>query len=107
VVGCDIADGANGTASYDIEIANGGGVLVQDNTIQKGPKSENHRAAVMIGAEGVTQPTPEIIVAHNTFLVEGSYNSFLVENLTATEATLTGNTLQGNAKALHGDGSVK
>lgn len=107
VIGCDIADGANGTASYDIEIANGGAVLVRDNRIQKGPKSENHVAAVKIGAEGVTQPTPEIIVEHNTFLVEGNYNSFLVDNMTATEATLIGNTLQGNAKALRGDGTVK
>ena len=31
----------------------------------------------------------------------------IVDNLTATEATLVGNTLQGNAKALHGDGTVK
>jgi hypothetical protein len=107
VIGCDIADGPNGTASYDIEIPNGGAVLVRDNKIQKGPKSENHRAAVMIGAEGITQPTPEITVEHNTFLVDGDYNSFLVENLTATEARLVGNILQGNAKALHGDGTVK
>jgi hypothetical protein len=107
VIGCDIADGPNGTSSYDIEIANGGAVLVRDNKIQKGPKSENHVAAVKIGAEGLTQPTPEIIVEHNTLLVEGDYNSFLVDNLTATEATLIGNTLQGNAKALRGDGTVK
>jgi hypothetical protein len=107
VIGCDLADGANGTSSYDVEIPNGGGVLLRDNKIQKGPKSENHTAAVMIGAEGITQPTPEIVVEHNTFLVEGDYNSFLVNNMSATEATLVGNTLQGNAKALHGDGTVK
>jgi hypothetical protein len=82
-------------------------VLLRDNKIEKGPNSENHSAAVMIGAEGVTQPTPEILVEHNTFLVGGSYNSFLVYNLTATEASLIGNTLQGNAKALHGDGTAK
>jgi hypothetical protein len=107
VIGCDIADGANGTASYDVEIANGGAVLLRDNKIQKGPRSENHTAAVMIGSDGVAQPTPEILVEHNTFLVEGNYHSFLVDNLTATEATLIGNTLQGNAKALLGDGVVK
>jgi hypothetical protein len=107
VVGCDIADGPNGTASYSIEIPNGGAVLVRDNKIEKGPNSENHVAALMLGAEGVTQPTPEILVEHNTFLVEGNYSSFLVGNRTATEATLVGNTLQGNAKALLGDGTVK
>ncbi len=107
VIGCDIADGTNGTASYDVEIPNGGAVLLRDSKIQKGPKSENHTAALMIGSEGVTQPTPEIIVAHNTFLVEGDYNSFLVNNMTATDAELVGNKLQGNAKALRGDGIVK
>jgi hypothetical protein len=107
VIGCDIADGANGTASYDVEIPNGGAVLLRDNKIQKGPKSENHTAALMIGSEGVTQPTPEIIVEHNSFLAEGDYNSFLVVNMTATEANLVGNKLLGNAKALRGDGTVK
>lgn len=107
VADCDMADGANGTASYDVEVPNGGAVLLSDSKIQKGPKSENHTAALMIGSEGVTQPTPEIIVRNNTFLVEGNYSSFLVDNMTATEATLVGNILQGNAKALHGDGTVK
>jgi hypothetical protein len=107
VIGCDIADGADGTSSYAVEIPNGGAVVLRDNHIQKGPKSENHNAALMIGAEGITQPTPEILVEHNTFLVEGSYNAYLVSNLTATEAELKGNVLQGNAKALRGDGVVK
>jgi len=106
VIGCDITDGASGTSSYPIEIPNGGDVLVRDTHIQKGPKAENHTAAVVIGTEGVTQPTPSIIIEHNTFLVEGDYNSYLVYNLTATEAELTGNTLQGNAKPLRGDGVV-
>jgi hypothetical protein len=107
VIGCDLADGADGTSSYSIDVPNGGAAVVRGNHIQKGPKSQNHTAALMIGEEGVSQPTPEITVEQNTFVVEGSYNSFLVDNMTATEATLRGNILQGNAKALHGDGSVK
>jgi hypothetical protein len=107
VIGCDIADGADGTSSYPVEVPNGGSVVLRDNHIQKGPKSENHNGGLVIGSEGVTQPTPEIVVEHNTFLVQGDYSSYLVWNLTATEADLKGNILQGNAKALHGDGSVK
>jgi hypothetical protein len=106
VIGCDIADGPDGTASYSVEVPNGGDVVLRDTHIQKGPKAENHTAALVIGSEGVTQPTPEIIVEHNTFLVEGDYNSFLVFNLTATEADLKGNILQGNAKPLRGDGVI-
>jgi hypothetical protein len=107
VIGCDIADGADGTSSYAVEVPNGGAVVLRDNHIQKGPKAENHSAALVIGSEGVTQPTPEIIVEHNTFLVEGDYNSYLVWNLTATEAVLKGNILKGNAKPLRGDGTVQ
>ena len=107
IVGCDIADGGFGTASFSVDVPNGGAVLVRDTHIQKGPRSQNHSAAIMIGAEGVSQPTPEIVVEGNVFLVEGSYTSYLVNNVTATEASLRGNTLQGNARALHGDGSVK
>ncbi len=107
VIGCDIADGAKGTSSYAIDVPNGGSVVMRDNHIQKGPKSENHTAALMIGAEGVTQRTAEIVVERNTFRVDGDYNSYLVNNMTATEAQLKGNILEGNAKALHGDGDVE
>lgn len=107
IVGCDIADGAKGTSSYAIDIPNGGGVIVRDSKIQKGPKSENHTAALIIGEEGVNQRTPQITVENNTFTVEGDYSSYLVDNMTATEAELKGNKLIGNAKALHGDGDVE
>ncbi len=107
VIGCDIADGPKGTASYSIDVPNGGSVIVRDSKIEKGPNAENHTAAIEIGEEGVTQRTGEITVANNTFTVDGDYNSFLVNNMTATEAMLKGNKLLGNAKALHGDGTVE
>jgi len=107
VIGCDIADGAKGTSSYAIDVPNGGAVLVRDTHIEKGPLSENHTGAIVVGAEGVTQRTPGIVVENNTFRVDGDYNSFLVVNMTATEAALKGNILLGNAKALHGDGSAE
>jgi hypothetical protein len=107
LIGCDMADGADGTSSFAVDVPNGGAVVVRDNHIEKGPRSENHLAAIMIGEEGVSQPTPEIIVGHNTFRVDGSYDSYLVYNRTSTGAVLRGNTLQGNARALFGVGSVK
>ena len=107
VIGCDMADGADGTSSFAVDVPNGGAVVVRGNHIQKGPRSENHQAAVMIGEEGVSQPTPDIIVDHNTFRVDGSYEAYLLDNRTPTAAVLTGNTLQGNAQALHGAGRVR
>jgi hypothetical protein len=106
VSGCTIQDGPNGTASYEIEIPNGGSVVVVGNTIEKGPKAENHSAAIVIGAEGVTHPTREITVENNTFRNDGPWETAFVNNQTATEAALRGNQLFGRVKPLRGDGSV-
>lgn len=106
VTGCDIQEGPDGTGSFLIEAPNGGGVVVRHNTLEKGPHSGNHTAAISIGAEGVTQPTPEITVEDNTLTNDGDYQTFLVVNGTATEATLHRNHLSGAASPLKGDGSA-
>ena len=106
VIGSTITDGPEGTASYEIEMPNGGSILIRDNTIEKGPNAENHTAAIMIGAEGVTQPTPEILVENNRFRDDGDFETYFVYNLTATQAILRGNQFKGAIKPLHGDGQV-
>ncbi|MDP9096634.1 MAG: right-handed parallel beta-helix repeat-containing protein [Pseudomonadota bacterium] len=108
VIGCNIQDGSEGTASYEVEAPNGGSVVVRNSTIVKGPKAENHTAAIMIGSEGVTQMTREIIVENNTFRNDGTYPTIFVDNLTATEAQLAGNKLSGSGpvRPLKGDGKV-
>ena len=105
VTGCSIEDGPDGTASYLIEVPNGGGVIVRNNKLEKGPHSGNHTAAISIGAEGVSQPTPEITVEDNVFVNDGDYHTVLVDNGTATEATLRYNKISGAATPLRGDGS--
>jgi hypothetical protein len=107
VIGCDLEDGADGTSSFAVDVPNGGAVVLRDNHIEKGPRSENHMAAVMVGEEGVTQPTPLIVVEHTAFRVDGGYESYLLDNRTTTAAVLTGNTLQGNARTLLGPGRVQ
>jgi len=106
VIGCDLRDGDNGTASYHIDASNGGSLVVRDTTMQKGPKSENHTTAIMIGAEGVTQPTREITIEGNTMINTGDYQTYMVVNMTATEAMLKNNKLVGAVQALKGDGEV-
>jgi hypothetical protein len=51
-----IEDGPTGTASYLIDIPNGGNVLIQDNTMEKGAHSENPAFAISIGEEGGEKP---------------------------------------------------
>jgi len=106
VIGCTITDGPEGTSSYLIEVPNGGALIVRDNTLEKGPKSENHKAAIAIGAGGVTQPTPEITITNNNFRNDGSYQTALLWNLTATPATLLGNELSGSVIPLKDDGGL-
>ena len=106
VIDSDLQDGPNGTSSYAIDVSNGGGVLVRGCTIEKGPNSENHSGAIVIGAEGVTQRTPAIRIEGNTFRRDGDYPTAFVVNMTATEAELVGNKIAPGIKPLNGDGSV-
>ena len=106
VLNCVIEDGPEGTASYEIEAPVGGALIVRDNIIEKGPKADNHTAAIVIGAEGVAQRTPEITIENNTFRNDGAWDTAFVNNLTATEAVLRGNQLTGRVVPLRGDGRV-
>jgi hypothetical protein len=106
VIGSTFIDGPNGTASYMIEAPNGGSLVVRNSTLEKGPKSENHTGAIVIGMEGVNQPTREIIIENNTFKNAGNYPTFFVVNQSATEAVLKGNKISGQAQPLRGDGEV-
>lgn len=66
IVANRIADGA-GTASYSIDLPNGGRALIAGNVIIQGPRSENS-TLVSHGAEGLTHPSRRIWVVNNTFV---------------------------------------
>jgi hypothetical protein len=107
ITGCTIEDGPDGTASYLIEAPNGGTLIVRNTTLEKGPRAENHMAAIVIGDEGVTQPTGEITIQNNTFTNDmPDHRTAFVNNDTATEAELRGNRLHGPVDPLKGDGST-
>ena len=108
ISGTTIEDGPNGTASYLVELPNGGDLILRNSTLEKGPNAENHSAAVVIGSEGVTNRTNEILIQDNSFRLDGDYQTVFVRNLTATEAQLSGNKLSGGkVKPLQGDGDVR
>jgi hypothetical protein len=95
-----IEDGSNGTASYLIDIPNGGNVLIQENTLQKGTHSDNPDAAISIGVEGVTNPTDVLIVRDNIFHSDVPKRTTFVRNSTAVPVTMAANTVSGNVEAL-------
>lgn len=102
-----IQDGPNGTASYEVDIPNGGTLIMTGNVIEKGPRNQNPTTAVTIGEEGVIQATPKILIKNNRFTNDAQPTAF-VRNLTKTPARLIGNIFKGNAVTpLIGPGSVR
>ncbi|MEJ0016911.1 MAG: hypothetical protein WDN25_10120 [Acetobacteraceae bacterium] len=107
VINSDIRDGENGSSSYLIEVPNGGSLIVEGNTMEKGPRTDNQANAIMIGAEGITQPTDELIFKNNTFINDQNRPTTFVHNITATRAQLIGNVFKGQVRPLDGDGTVR
>lgn len=106
IIDCTIEDGPTGNSSYLIDIPNGGGLLVEGNTMEKGPKAENHTAAIMIGEEGVAHISPQFIIKDNNFTNDMPYPTIFVDNITRGEAILTGNKFKGPITPLGGLGEV-
>jgi nitrous oxidase accessory protein NosD len=106
LVGNQITDGESGTSSYLVDVPNGGALIMENNTLEKGRNATNHSAAIVIGAEGVTQPTPALMIRNNRFTNDLPQETIFVRNLTATEAVLAGNVLRGRVVPLTGDGAV-
>jgi hypothetical protein len=60
--GCQV-----GSASFNIELANGGIGLISGNTLVQGPSSQNHKI-ISYGAEGLSYTTNSLDVSNNSFL---------------------------------------
>jgi len=95
VLGCDISDGPDGTASYAIDLPNGGALVVRNSSFEKGPMAGNHSAMIMIGAEDLTQPMGELTIVNNRARNDGDFQTAFVENMTKTGVTMQNNSLTG------------
>jgi hypothetical protein len=95
-----IEDGARGSSSYLIDIPNGGNVLIQGNTMEKGPHTSNPAVAISIGVEGVTNPTGALIVRNNHFRSDLAVRTIFVRNSTTASAELAGNNISGDVQPL-------
>lgn len=76
IVGNWIGNEADGTASYEIDLPNGGTSLVSGNMIQQGAKTENS-AMVSYGAEGLSNPGSVLVLSHNTLVNDRSAGTFV------------------------------
>ena len=107
LIGNTITDGPTGTSSYLVDIPNGGDLLMQDNTLQKGPRSDNPGTAISVGAEGVLHATNELLVRDNRFTSTLAEPTIFVRNGSTTPAILTGNQLTGKVVPLEGPGTIR
>lgn len=103
-----LLDGPEGTASYQIDLPNGGDVRIVGNVLEKGKRSENRGNAITIGEEGALQPTRSLVVRDNRLTNDTGGPVVFVRNLMATPAELAGNRFAGGGVvALVGKGRVR
>ena len=102
-----ILDGPEGNSSYLVDIPNGGGLRLANTELTKGPQTSNPGAAVVIGAEGASNPAAPIEVIGNRMTNLLRQQTAFVRNRTETPAMLSRNTLVGPLVALEGPGRVE
>lgn len=92
IVGNQIAD-HDATASYSIDLPNGGSTLIAGNVVIQGPRSENS-TLVSYGAEGFTRSSRRVWVVNNTFVNRRTTGTF-VDLAEGSRAHLRNNLLVG------------
>ncbi len=85
-----IEDGPTGTASYSIDLPNGGVDTVTNNLIEKGPHAQND-AIVHFGGEGIPYAGSSLSVSGNKFVNDLGGQAVAVLNQTAISAAINGN----------------
>jgi hypothetical protein len=111
IVGNRIEDGITGTASYLIDLPNGGTAVIRNNYLQKGPESANRMGMIVIAAEGASNPSRGIYIGQNSFLsMRERLDSFVLNHApnTYAQVVVEGNRWLGEAgNKLKGPGQVR
>jgi hypothetical protein len=71
-----IQDSDTGTASYDIDLPNGGLNYIGGNVIRKGPGAQNN-TLITSGKERATNPVQEFYLVNNTIVNDRSSGTFV------------------------------
>ena len=90
-----IADGPTGTASYSIDLPNGGNATITGNVIEQGPLSRNP-AIIHFGGEGTPYAGSSLLVSNNKILNDlSSPSTAAILNQTAITVDFTNNQVFG------------
>jgi len=97
-----IMDLADGTSSYDVDIAQGGPTLIMGNLIEGGPKKVNH--SIICYNEGSTNAPPEnLYLINNTIINDQTTGYFLFMPLTTNDTlTMINNIIAGPGSLFNG-----
>jgi hypothetical protein len=85
IINNSVRDGVKGSASYLVDLPNGGSAVISGNRFEKGALSQNRDVAISIGAEGekTENPPGEIIVEDNIFSNDVGVATTFVRNYTS------------------------
>ena len=106
IIGNRILDGTVGTASFSINIPNGGTALIRNNVLEKGARSNNGMAMISIGEEGVKNPSRGSVIANNYFKNRNRKKTRFVWNRSGQPLKMIGNRFTGKGAKLVGGGVV-
>ncbi|MDP4220287.1 MAG: T9SS type A sorting domain-containing protein [Bacteroidota bacterium] len=99
---CRIMDEDTGSASYLINLPNGGFSVVLGNTMMKGPNAQN-RTLVDYGSEGLTNPAKQLYVVNNTMVsLRPSGATFVAVAAGTDTARIINNILAGTGTIFSG-----
>lgn len=99
-------DDRDGTASYSVELPNGGRALLVGNLVIQGPNSEN-TGIVSYGAEGDLHPDRRLTLAFNTIVNRIPDRGAFVSAAVGTRAVLRNNAIAGDGVVLTGVGNSR
>jgi hypothetical protein len=102
-----IIDGPLGFSSYLVDIPNGGGLRLLRSELSKGPQTGNRTAAIVMGAEGASNPAAPIEIRGNRLTNLLGRTTVFIRNRTTTPAMLADNDLSGPITPLEGPGQTQ
>ncbi len=103
----EIADGSNGASSYLVAAYGGGALVMTGNRLEKGPKTGNRKAAVLVEAGLWASAGGELRFTGNHFTNDSGGPTVFVLNWTDRTAVLDNNVMSGPATEISSKGKWK
>ncbi|MBX7145629.1 MAG: PKD domain-containing protein [Oligoflexia bacterium] len=99
-----IMDEANGSASYEIDLPNGGTSYIVGNSVQQGPATQNS-IIISYAEEGASNPSQDLYVVNNTIVNDRPAGGTFIRNLAPISASVINNLFVGPGSLFNGLGT--